>query len=77
MPNRSIVKAMLEDRALGQWHWFSTRGARDITTRDAPEWKFLAEAEQNETLRAKGLILNMYFQKCSPPFSNFFHYCKN
>ncbi len=38
-----------------------------LKIRDAPKWKFLAEAEQNETLNTEGRIPNTVFQKGPPP----------
>ncbi len=48
--------------------------------RDAPKLKFLAEAEQNETLGPKAEYRTRFFKNSLPHvglFCNFFHYCIN
>ncbi len=45
--------------------------------RDAPKWKFLAEAEQNETLRFKATEGRIRFFKNVGLFWFFFYYCIN
>ncbi len=41
--------------------------------RDAPKWKFLAEAEQNETLgRIPNTVLRIFFSPMQAYFASFF-----
>ncbi len=52
---------------------------RFATTRDAPKWKFLAEAEQNETLGRRPNTEHVFshFSPHEGLFCHFFRHCIN